>query len=154
MLVRVGNFDRQYRIPIMIVAGLLVVPCLWGISRIRADLNFIEYFRKSSPVRQANEIIGEKIGGTQNFDVIVDSGKKGGALTFDLFRRIKGLQTYLAVMPGVDQTLSIVDYGQLLDRAIQNNGTGRRPPAAHPGTYRRAFGKILSDFTGSPSWYM
>jgi predicted RND superfamily exporter protein len=86
----------------MIVAGLLVVPCLWGISRIRADLNFIEYFRKSSPVRQANEIIGEKIGGTQNFDVIVDIGKKGGALTFDLFQRIKGLQTYLAATPGVE----------------------------------------------------
>ncbi|HLW69728.1 MAG TPA: MMPL family transporter [Candidatus Binataceae bacterium] len=123
-LVRVGNFDRQYRVPIMIAAGLLVFPCLWGIARIRADLNFIEYFRKSSPVRQANEIIGEKIGGTQNFDVIVESGKKGGAMTFELFQRIKGLQNYLAVMPGVDQTLSIVDYGELLDRAIQNNAAG------------------------------
>jgi predicted RND superfamily exporter protein len=148
MLVRVGNFDRQYRIPIMIVAGLLVVPCLWGISRIRADLNFIEYFRKSSPVRQANEIIGEKIGGTQNFDVIVDSGKKGGALTFDLFRRIKGLQTYLAVMPGVDQTLSIVDYGQLLDRAIQNNGTGAQASGGAPGNLSPSFWQDPERFHG------
>jgi predicted RND superfamily exporter protein len=123
----IGRFDQRYRSQIMIGALLLVVPCIWGISRIRADLNFIEYFRKSSPVRQANEIVGEKIGGTQNFDVIVDSGRKGGALTFDLFERIKGLQSYLTTIPGVDQTLSIVDYGELLDRAIQNNGTGPRP---------------------------
>jgi hypothetical protein len=51
-------------------------PRLWGISRIRADSNFIQYFRKASPVRRTNEIIAEKIGGTQNFDVIVNSGKR------------------------------------------------------------------------------
>ncbi len=121
-LAQIGYFDRQYRGRIMVVAALLVIPCIWGISRIRADSNFIQYFRHSSPVRQANEIIGAKIGGTQNFDVIIDSGKKGGAMTFDLFQRIKGLQTYLAAAPGVDQSLSIADYCELLDRAIQNNG--------------------------------
>ena len=42
-------------------------------------------------------------------------------MTFDLFQRIKGLQTYLAAAPGIDQSLSIVDYCELLDRAIQNN---------------------------------
>jgi uncharacterized protein len=123
-LARVGNFDRHYRGPIMITAVLLVIPCLWGISRIRADSNFIEYFRKSSPVRQANEIIGERIGGTQNFDIIVDSGKKGGAMTLDLLQRIKALQTYLDGWSGVNQTLSIVDYSELLDQAIQSNRPG------------------------------
>jgi predicted RND superfamily exporter protein len=123
-LARIGYFDRQYRGRIMVAAALLVIPCIWGISRIRADANFIQYFRHSSPVRQANEIIGAKIGGTQNFDIIIDSGKKGGAMTFDLFQRINGLQAYLAGAPGVDQSLSIVDYCELLDRAIQNNGTG------------------------------
>src|ERR1700730_15105925 len=139
LLVGVGNFDRQYRIPIMIAAAFLVVPCLWGISRIRADLNFIEYFLKSSPVRRANEIVGEKSGGRQNFDVIVDSGKKGGAISSDLFERIKGLQTFLAAMPGVDQTLSIVDYGELLDRAIQNNGTGAQPDSRGAGRQITSF---------------
>ncbi|MGH7836682.1 MAG: cyclic nucleotide-binding domain-containing protein, partial [Candidatus Binataceae bacterium] len=83
--------------------------------------NFIQYFKKNSPVRRANEIIGEKIGGTQNFDIIVNSGKKNGATTFDLLARIKGLQAHLATLPGIDQTVSIVDYCELLDRAIQSN---------------------------------
>jgi predicted RND superfamily exporter protein len=123
-LERVGYFDRQFRVPIMIGAAILVIPCLWGISRIRADLNLIEYFRQSSPVRQANQIIGEQIGGTQNFDVIIDSGKPGGAMSFDLLQRIKGLQDYLATLPGIDQTLSIADWCELLDRVIQNGGPG------------------------------
>jgi predicted RND superfamily exporter protein len=124
LLARVGNFDRQHRVPIMVAAGLLVIPCVWGVTRIRADSNFIQYFKKNSPVRRAYEIIGEKIGGTQNFDIIVNSGKKDGATAFDLLERINGLQTYLATLPGIDQTLSIVDFGELIDRAIQSNRTG------------------------------
>ena len=163
-LAQVGNFDRRYRGPIMIAAALLVIPCLWGISRIRADSNFIEYFRRSSPVRQANEIIGKKVGGTQNFDIIVDSGKKGGAMALDLFQRIKGLQTHLATWQGIDQTLSIVDYSELLDRAIQRTGTVRELGALAQAQLRpfqiweshviglQAFGGILSNSQGSPNW--
>jgi len=121
LLARVGHFDREYRVPIMVTAAILVIPCVWGISQIRADSNFIQYFKKNSPVRRANEIIGERIGGTQNFDIIVDSGKKGGAITFDLLKRIKGLQTYLATLPDIDQSLSIVDYCELIDRAIETS---------------------------------
>jgi predicted RND superfamily exporter protein len=121
-LAQIGSFDREHRAWIMTGAALLLIPCVFGLARIRADSNFIQYFRKSSPVRRANEMIATKIGGTQNFDIIIDTGKKGGALTFDLFKRIKGLQGYVAAIAGVDQTLSIVDYCEMLDRAIQNSG--------------------------------
>lgn len=134
LLAQVGHFDRQYQGPILIAAAVVVIPSMWGISHIRADSNFIQYFKRNSPVRQANEIIGEKIGGTQNFDIIVDSGKKGGAMAFDLFERIKGLQAYLATLPRVDQTLSIVDYCELLDRAIQSNGTGEKAAGGGPAS--------------------
>jgi uncharacterized protein len=145
LLAQVGHFDRQYRVPIMVAAALLVIPSVWGVTLIRADSNFIQYFKKNSPVRRANEIIGEKIGGTQNFDIIVNSGKKDGATTFDLLKRIKGLQTHLATLPGIDQTISIVDFCELVDRSIQSNGAGKEvggseggktptPPASSAGT--------------------
>ncbi len=150
-LAQIGYFDRQYRGPIMVAAALLAIPCIWGISRIRADANFIQYFRHSSPVRQANEIIGAKIGGTQNFDVIIDSGKKGGAMSFDLFERIKGLQAYLSTVRGIDQSLSIVDNCELLYHALQNNGAvgnvssaGQTlPPGAQSAAAVEAPGNLL-----------
>ncbi len=85
-------------------------------------------------------------------------------MAFDLFQRIKGLQTYLASWPGVDQTLSIVDYSELLDRAIQRNGTVRELAALAQAQLRplqkwesptirlQAFGGILSNSQGSPNW--
>jgi len=136
LLANVGRADRQYRVPIMLTAALLVIPCLFGISRIRADANVIQFFKPNSPVRLANETIGEKIGGTQNFDIIVNAGRKGGVMNFDLLQRIKGLQTYLTSLPGIDQTLSIVNYCELLDRSLQTGQTGTpgAPAAATTAT--------------------
>jgi predicted RND superfamily exporter protein/CRP-like cAMP-binding protein len=123
LLAQVGQFNRQYQVPIIGAAVILVIPCLWGIARIRADSNFLNFFKKDSPIRRANEIIGEKIGGTQIFSVVVNSGQKGGVATVDLVKRIRGLQDHLATLPGVDQTISIADYCELIDRALQHGGS-------------------------------
>jgi predicted RND superfamily exporter protein len=120
LLRRVGQFSRDYQKAIITGAGLLVLPCLWGITHIRADSNLLQFFHKDAPVRRANEIISEKIGGTQPFNIVVSSGMKEGAKSWDLLRRIKGLQRYLATLPGIDHTLSLVDYCELFDKAIQS----------------------------------
>ena len=120
LLRRVGQFNRDYQKAIIIGAGLLVLPCLWGITYIRADSNLLQFFHQDDPVRRANEIISEKIGGTQPFNIVVNSGMKDGAKSWDLLRRIKGLQRYLATLPGIDHTLSLVDYCELFDKALQS----------------------------------
>lgn len=120
LLMRVGQFNRDYQKAIILGAGFLVLPCLWGITFIRADSNLLQFFHKDAPVRRANEIISEKIGGTQPFNIVVNSGMKEGAKSWDLLRRIKGLQRYLATLPGIDHTLSLVDYCELFDKALQS----------------------------------
>jgi uncharacterized protein len=121
LLARVGQFNRNYQKPIIVVATLMILPCLWGITRIRADSDFLKFFKPNSAVRRANEIINERIGGTQIFSVVVNSGQKGGVVTPDLLKRIKCLQRHLATLPGVDQTLSLADYADLVDRGLHNS---------------------------------
>jgi uncharacterized protein len=121
LLARVGQFNRNYQKPIIVVATLMILPCLWGITRIRADSDFLKFFKPNSAVRRANEIINERIGGTQIFSVVVNSGQKGGVVTPDLLKRIKCLQRHLATIPGVDQTLSLADYADLVDRGLHNS---------------------------------
>ena len=67
VLAKIAQFDHDHQKLIIIAAGLLTLPCLWGITRIRVDSNFLQFFKADSPVRRANEIISEKIGGTQIF---------------------------------------------------------------------------------------
>jgi hypothetical protein len=121
-LTAVGQFNRRYQVPIIATAMLLVLPCLWGMSRIRADSNFLQFFKPNSSVRRANELISERIGGAQIFSIIVSSPEKGGIATWDILKRIKDLQLYLATLPGVDQTISLADYAEIVDRAIRKGG--------------------------------
>ncbi|MBI3248888.1 MAG: MMPL family transporter [Deltaproteobacteria bacterium] len=122
-LARMGHFNRRYQKPIIVVAVVSVIPCLWGMSLIRADSNFLQFFKPDSPVRRANEIISEKIGGAQPFSVIVSSPEKGGIATWDIVKRIRDLQLYLATQPGIDQTTSLADICELMDRAIRKGGS-------------------------------
>jgi uncharacterized protein len=49
LLARVGNFDRQHRVPIMVAAGLLVIPCVWGLrvfARIRISFSISKRIRQ------------------------------------------------------------------------------------------------------------
>jgi len=163
LLAQVAQFDRRYQTPIIVTAALLVIPCVLGMSRIRAASNFLQFFQADSPVRRANEVIGEKIGGTQPFSIIVNTGEKGGATNLDLLERIKGLQTYLATLPGVDQTVSQVDWFELIDRAIQSGnpedetllgedgGTAALPPAA-PRTPITTFWERPEQLKGVMQW--
>jgi CRP-like cAMP-binding protein len=108
-------------------------------------------------------VIGEKIGGTWPFSIIVNTGKKGGATNLDLLERIKGLQTYLATLPGVDQTISQVDYFELIDRAIQSGNPGEEiiigeeggaadPPPAPPNTPITTFWERPEQLKGVMQW--
>ncbi len=122
LLTAMGQFNRRYQAPIIGAATLLILPCLWGMSRIRADSNFLQFFPPYSPVRRANEIISEKIGGAQIFSVIVSSKEKGGIAAWDIMKRIRDLQLYIAALPGIDQPTSLVDVCELVDRAIRRGG--------------------------------
>jgi hypothetical protein len=123
LLTAIGHFNRRYQAPIIVTAILLVIPCLWGMTRIRADSNFLQFFKPDSPVRRANEVISEKVGGAQPFFVVVSSAEKGGIASWDILKRIKDLQLYLATIPGVDQTVSLADYCELIDKAIRKGGS-------------------------------
>ncbi len=117
----VGRFNREYQRPIIATALLLVLPCLWGMSRIRADSNFLQFFKPNSPVRRAHEIISEKIGGVQIFSIVVSSNEKGGVARWDVMKQMKELQQYLMTLPGVDQTVALTDYCEIIDRAIRKS---------------------------------
>ncbi len=122
-LTRMGHFNRRYQKPIIIAAAVSILPCLWGMSLIKADSNFLQFFEPNSPVRRANEIISDKIGGAQVFSVIVSSKENGGIATWDIVKRMRDLQLYLATQSGIDQTTSLADICELMDRAIRKGGS-------------------------------
>ena len=117
ILQRVGRFDMRRRV-LILIAGVSV----WQTFSIRTDSNFQSFFRADDPIRQATDAINEYLVGSMAFYVAIDGDESHIINKWDTLRRIKDLQVYIDTLPGVDKTVSFVDYCELIDRGAQSGG--------------------------------
>ncbi len=123
--------DVRYRKSI-IAAGLgIALLSAWQIPSIRVDSNFQSFFRPDDPISQANNALNRYLAGSTVFYVVIDGQEKDLIRKWDTLRRIKELQLYIDSLPGVEKTISFVDYCEMLDRGIQaippEDGEARPP---------------------------
>jgi hypothetical protein len=111
--------DIRYRRPIILTGILVAVLAAWQIPSIQVDSNFQSFFREDDPIRQASDVINEHLAGSSAFYVTIDGEEKGIIKKWDTLRRIKDLQRYIDSLPGIEKTISLVDYCEILDRGIQ-----------------------------------
>ncbi len=60
---------------IIVVALVLLTASLWGVSQLKVENRFIDYFDESTEIYQGMEIIDEKLGGTIPLDIIINVPK-------------------------------------------------------------------------------
>jgi predicted RND superfamily exporter protein len=133
---------------IVIVSGLVLVFSLLGISQLRVENCFIDYFGKNTEIYQGMKVIDQRLGGTTPFDVIADftdvndppaaAAATDGNDVFDEFadfdkaatgekywftaekmRRIEAVHRYLENLP---QTGKVLSLATLLSIAEKLNG--------------------------------
>ena len=66
-----ARFTQSNGILILVVAIVLSVLSIIGVSRLKVENSFIDYFKKSTEIYQGMELIDRKLGGTTPLDVIV-----------------------------------------------------------------------------------
>jgi predicted RND superfamily exporter protein len=57
---------------VLIIYGLILVLSILGLTRLRVENSFIDYFRESTEIYQGMVLFDEELGGTLSFDVVVD----------------------------------------------------------------------------------
>ncbi len=93
--------------------------CTWLSFSIQVDSNFQSFFRKTDPISRATAAINRHLAGSTAFYVMIDGEEHDIVKKWDTLWRIKNLQLYLASLPGVEKTISFVDYCEMLDRGLQ-----------------------------------
>ena len=78
-----AGFTQNYGSLIIGISGIVLILSLIGISRLRVENSFIDYFKETSEIHQGLKIIDQQLGGTTPLDVIVDfkSDKSTAAIT-------------------------------------------------------------------------
>jgi len=141
-----AGFTQNYGSLIIGISGIILILSLIGISRLRVENSFIDYFKETSEIYRGMKIVDQRLGGTTPLDVIVDF-KSDNAVTgdpaaesdevfdeFDEFdkseaeekywftaektNRIKQIHRYLSNLPEIGKVVSLAN---MLDIAEKLN---------------------------------
>ena len=121
---RLGVRAYAWRGEILWGAAAIAVVALAATRLIRVDSDFLYYFGKRSEVRRANETINHEIVGSNPFYIVIEGGAPGALKAWDVLKRIKDLQRFLVVQPGITSSISIVDYLEVLEAGLGRQAEG------------------------------
>jgi predicted RND superfamily exporter protein len=110
----------------LVIAACTIVSLLAfsQIPTIQVDSDFQSFFRPSDPIRQATDVVSRQLAGSMAFNVVIDGTTRDVMKQWETLRRIRTLQEAIDGLPGVDKTVSFVDYCLLIDRGVQEGGGG------------------------------
>jgi predicted RND superfamily exporter protein len=105
-----GAFVIKNNKKIILITSVIFVILIIGIFRVKVDSNTIRYFDKSVDIRESVEFVMDNLTGPMAYEIVVDSGTKGGIKEPDFMRHME--QFYIdfqAKYPDVRHLSSLMD---------------------------------------------
>ena len=105
-----------------IVAGfLLVMVATFGTTKIVVNNNIVEWFKKGSEVRTADQALNAALGGTSIASIVAIAPTDGEIKEPQAMRSIEGLQRHLEKLPVVGKTTSVADLVKRINKVLHND---------------------------------
>jgi hypothetical protein len=121
-----GRFAMERRRAVLAAWALVVVLGLWGLGRIRVETDYLRFFDAASAVRVDNARIAAALSGTQLLSIVVEGGAPETMTLPETLAALRELQRFTDAQPGVDKTISLLDYLDTLRETIEP-GSASRP---------------------------
>lgn len=103
---------------ILVISLIIIAVSMVGVLQLKSDLDPIKHFRKSSPIRVADDILNKEFGGTTLFNVVIEGKSPDDIKDPAFLRYVEGLQNRLNKMKGVGKTVTIVDLIKRMNRSM------------------------------------
>lgn len=118
---RIARFDAEHRNQIFVVAGIVFVTSIWGMTQLRVGTEHITNFKPDSDIRQAFEYSNERLNGINPFTIVVQSQIPNAFKQPANLKAIEALQKWLEAQPEIGGTTSLADYIKFVNRAFHDN---------------------------------
>lgn len=115
---RIGEFVLSRPRLIVGISAVAAVAGVIGALQLEVNYSRINYFHEDEPIFQADTLINERFDGSNFIDVVIDAQEPDGLLNAGNLSRIEALQNYVAGLPHVGGSTSIVDYVKQMNRAL------------------------------------
>ncbi|MDO7854073.1 efflux RND transporter permease subunit [Hymenobacter convexus] len=130
----------HHRRAVYAVTGGLLLTAAAGLSRVHAVAYMVDDIPQNSSVRADLQFFQRQFSGVMPLEIVVDTGRKGGVLSRQNLARIDQFEQYLATLPGLTPSVSVVTGLKAATQAFYNDapGTFRLPDATEQGFVLRA----------------
>lgn len=89
---------------ILIVAGVLALVSIWGISKLQVENRFVDYFKSDSEIHEGLSVIDTQLGGTVSLDIILDADPETLAVSQDTAADSEGDDAFGEVQGAADSS--------------------------------------------------
>jgi len=110
LLHKLYDFVHNYRWPVAISGCIIIITAACFSTRIKVETNLIDFFKKSSPLRQSLDFVENRLGGVDSLDISVRAEKDDAFKDPANLKVLEAIQQYVASLKGVDHTISFVDF--------------------------------------------
>ncbi len=114
----------RYKIPIVAGWAALLGLSIWLALHNKVSFDPVEWFDPRTDVRKAIDITRDEFGWSENFEVVVDSGKEDGIKDPEFLHRVDELDGWMRAQKGVVQVFSLVDILKETNRALYGGDQG------------------------------
>lgn len=115
----VFHYKKVYAVVFIIIAVSIA-----GMTQLRVDTEFLHYFKKTDPTRQAAEAMGDKFGGGWGFNIIIDSHETNGVKSPQFLKTIENFRNWLVAEENADlnigRTDAFTDFIKRMHMAMNN----------------------------------
>ena len=114
------RLTKKYAKAIVVVTCLLVAGSVWQTTTIKVETNLLEFFKKTSPVRQALSWVETELSGISTLDVSFKAEDENAFLEPDNLKVIDAVQSFIKAWPGVDVVNSFADFIKDINQSFNN----------------------------------
>jgi predicted RND superfamily exporter protein len=97
--------------------AVFVVAFMMG-RHVRSDMNLAENFKERSPIRYADKILNDNVGGTSQYNVVFKGRQADDIKDPAVLRAMDKLQNELKGIDGVGKVVSIVDFIKRMNQSM------------------------------------
>ena len=121
LLGRLATFDYDHAGRIFLGAAVLGVIALLGIPRIQINSTMISNFEQDTEIRRSVEAVNQHLGASGQLQVVLEADYADAFKEPENLALIEELQGWLAGLPEVSGSTSLVDYVKLIHRGFRDD---------------------------------
>ena len=120
LLQKVGYAILHKKRLLAITAIIVTVISFIGIFRIKLNNDFISFFKKGSFIRVRTDDAHNRMAGMLNFYTTIETHRENGLKEPAVMKQVAKLQSFINGIEGIDKTISLPDYVQVMNREMNN----------------------------------